>query len=103
MILLAIVADVGLALTGRAAHAVVAARRPLMEVIAWFTDPANWSGTSGIPNRVVEHIELSVLAILIGCLIAIPVGLFIGHTGRGAAPRWRSATSAGRSRRTRCS
>jgi len=55
-----------------------------MEVIAWFTNPANWSGTSGIPNRLVEHIELSVLAILIGCLVAIPVGLFIGHTGKGA-------------------
>ncbi len=55
-----------------------------MEVIGWFGDPANWSGTHGIPNRVVEHIELAALAILIGCLIAIPVGLFIGHTGKGA-------------------
>ncbi|HEY6569977.1 MAG TPA: ABC transporter permease [Candidatus Limnocylindrales bacterium] len=56
----------------------------LMEVIGWFTDPANWSGTSGIPNRMLEHLVLAGLAILIGCLIAIPVGLFIGHTGKGA-------------------
>jgi osmoprotectant transport system permease protein len=55
-----------------------------MEVIGWFTDPANWSGTSGIPNRILEHLVLSGLAIAIGCLIAIPIGLFIGHTGRGA-------------------
>jgi osmoprotectant transport system permease protein len=55
-----------------------------MEVIAWFTDPANWSGTSGIPNRILEHLVLSGLAIGIGCLIAMPLGLFIGHTGRGA-------------------
>ena len=58
--------------------------RPLMEVVAWFTDPANWSGTSGIPNRILEHLVLSGLAIGIGCLIAVPLGLFIGHTGRGA-------------------
>ena len=58
--------------------------RPLMEVVAWCTDPANWSGTSGIPNRILEHLVLSGLAIGIGCLIAVPLGLFIGHTGRGA-------------------
>ena len=55
-----------------------------MEVIGWFGDPANWTGTSGIPNRILEHLVLAGLAILIGCLIAIPVGLFIGHTGKGA-------------------
>lgn len=53
-------------------------------VVGWFTDPANWTGTGGIPNRLVEHIELAVLAILIGAAIAIPLGLWIGHTGRGS-------------------
>ncbi len=53
-------------------------------VIAWFLDPATWSGSSGIPNRLVEHVELAGLAVLVGVLVAVPVGLFIGHTGRGA-------------------
>lgn len=53
-------------------------------VVAWFLDPTSWSGSSGIPNRLVEHVELAGLAVLIGVLIAVPVGLFIGHTGRGA-------------------
>ncbi len=52
--------------------------------MAWFLDPANWSGTSGIPNRILEHVELSGLAVLIAAALAVPVGLFIGHTGRGA-------------------
>jgi osmoprotectant transport system permease protein len=56
-----------------------------MDVVAWFLDPANWSGPSGIPNRLIEHVELAGLAILIGALVAVPAGLFIGHTGRGAA------------------
>lgn len=54
-------------------------------IVAWLLDPANWSGPSGIPTRILEHVELSGLAVLVGALLAIPVGLFIGHTGRGAA------------------
>jgi osmoprotectant transport system permease protein len=53
-------------------------------VVAWFLDPANWTGTSGVPNRLVEHVILSGLAVLAGAAIAVPLGLFIGHTGRGA-------------------
>jgi osmoprotectant transport system permease protein len=54
------------------------------QVIAWFTDPGNWSGTSGIPNRTVEHVLLSAVSIIAAILIAVPAGLAIGHTGRGA-------------------
>lgn len=54
------------------------------DVFAWFTDPANWSGTPGIPNRTFEHVWLSALTVAIGAAIALPVGLAIGHTGRGA-------------------
>lgn len=54
------------------------------EVFAWFTDPANWSGTPGIPNRTFEHVWLSALTVAVGTAIALPVGFAIGHTGRGA-------------------
>ena len=53
------------------------------EVLAWFTDPANWSGTNGVPNRLVEHLRLSGSSMAVAALIALPVGLAIGHTGRG--------------------
>lgn len=53
-------------------------------IVGWFLDPANWAGSGGIPNRTLEHVELSGLAVLIAALIAIPAGLLIGHTGRGA-------------------
>lgn len=53
-------------------------------LVTWFLAPGTWSGSSGIPNRLLEHVELAGLAVLIGILIAVPVGLFIGHTGRGA-------------------
>jgi osmoprotectant transport system permease protein len=52
-------------------------------VIAWFADPSNWTGPGGVPVRLAEHLYYTVLALVIAAVIAIPVGLWIGHTGRG--------------------
>ena len=54
------------------------------DVIGFFTDPTHWEGTSGIPNRLLEHLVISGLSILVATLIALPIGLFIGHTNRGS-------------------
>jgi osmoprotectant transport system permease protein len=54
------------------------------EVIAWLTDPAQWSGPDGIPVRTLQHLWYSLLATAIAGAIALPIGVFIGHTGRGA-------------------
>jgi osmoprotectant transport system permease protein len=54
------------------------------EVIAWLTDPAQWSGPDGIPVRTLQHLWYSLLATAIACAIALPIGVYIGHTGRGA-------------------
>ena len=48
----------------------------------WLTDPASWSGPDGIPARTLEHLEYSLVVVAIACLIAIPLGLYVGHTGR---------------------
>ncbi|MDM7989936.1 ABC transporter permease subunit [Arthrobacter sp. zg-Y877] len=56
---------------------------PLGHGWEWLTDPANWSGAAGIPVRTLEHLQYTGLALLIAALIAVPLGLFIGHTGRG--------------------
>ncbi|MBP2703359.1 ABC transporter permease subunit [Microbispora sp. RL4-1S] len=50
----------------------------------FFGDPANWSGPDGIPARLLEHLEFSAAAFLIAALIAVPLGMLVGHTGRGA-------------------
>jgi len=55
----------------------------LSEAWGWLTTAANWHGTDGIPNRFVEHFEYSAEAVLIGALIAFPLGLLTGHTKRG--------------------
>jgi osmoprotectant transport system permease protein len=45
---------------------------------------SHWSGPEGVPARVLEHLEYTFLALAFVCLIALPLGLFVGHTGRGS-------------------
>ena len=54
----------------------------LIDGIAWILDPSNWSGDNGVPIRAWEHLTLSLISLGIATTIAIPLGLFIGHTGR---------------------
>lgn len=69
---------------GQGAGAGVGGMEFLGEVASWFADPANWSGRNGIPNRLGEHLWISVVSLGMGLVLALPIGLFIGHTGRGA-------------------
>jgi osmoprotectant transport system permease protein len=55
------------------------------EAIAWLADPAHWQGTDGIPIRLWEHLWISAASVLTAAAVALPVGAFIGHTGRGAS------------------
>lgn len=50
----------------------------------FFGDAGHWSGPDGIPVRLLEHLEFSAAAFLVAALIAVPLGMLIGHTGRGA-------------------
>jgi osmoprotectant transport system permease protein len=54
----------------------------LTELWTWLGDGANWSGSSGIPVRVLEHLEISAVAVATAALVALPAGLFIGHKRR---------------------
>jgi osmoprotectant transport system permease protein len=56
----------------------------LGDVARWFTDPAHYQGTDAVQTRILEHLAVSGLAVLVGVLVALPVGLFLGHTGRYA-------------------
>lgn len=51
-------------------------------LIDFFTDPAHWSGSDGIPRRLFEHLQISGVSILIALVPAVLLGLYIGHTRR---------------------
>lgn len=57
----------------------------LIEALAYIVDPANWPGPTGIAARLNQHLLITVLSILFAAIIAVPLGLLIGHTGRGRA------------------
>ena len=56
----------------------------------WLTDPAHWQSTNfdtGILGQLGAHVlYFSVIALAIALVIALPLGLWIGHTGR--RPGW---------------
>ena len=54
------------------------------EVIAWLTTAATWQGETGIPFRLLEHLAICAVSVAAATAIALPIGLYIGHTGRGA-------------------
>lgn len=59
----------------------------LLNALDWFADSGRWSGGDGIPNRLLEHLWYSFLGFAITVLVAVPLGLVLGHvrTGRLAA------------------
>ncbi|MGW7457740.1 ABC transporter permease [Streptomyces sp. NPDC054797] len=57
----------------------------LAETWDWLANGANWSGESGVWHRLGEHVYVSGVALAIACAVALPVGLFLGHLGKGGA------------------
>jgi osmoprotectant transport system permease protein len=55
----------------------------LWDAFGWLGDGRNWQGEDGVANRLVEHVWLSVAAVLIACVIALPLAVWLGHVGRG--------------------
>lgn len=52
------------------------------DLLGWLTltDPVR-----GVPVRLLEHLQYTVLAVLLAAVVALPVGLVLGHLGRGGA------------------
>jgi osmoprotectant transport system permease protein len=53
-----------------------------VDTLRWLTDPAHYQGSDAIQKRIFEHVELSALAVVVAALIALPIGMYLGHTGR---------------------
>ncbi|MFJ9520108.1 ABC transporter permease [Kitasatospora sp. NPDC101801] len=51
----------------------------------FFTAPARQTGPDAIAHRLAEHLAFTGEALLYAGLLAVPAGLLLGYTGRGAA------------------
>ncbi|AIS01145.1 ABC transporter permease [Streptomyces glaucescens] len=63
-------------------------------VEAFFSDSAHWHGYDGIPTRLLEHVQYTLMALGIAAAVGLPVGLLTGHTGRGGNTLALIATAA---------
>ncbi len=57
--------------------------RTILDGFGWLSTADNWWGPRGIAEAVREHLWYSLLALAGAVAIGFPVGLWIGHTGRG--------------------
>jgi osmoprotectant transport system permease protein len=44
---------------------------------------SNWTGHTGILFRLQQHVLLTLVAVVIAAAVALPLGLSLGHFGRG--------------------
>jgi osmoprotectant transport system permease protein len=49
----------------------------------WLTGAQQWHGPDGIPARLLEHAAYTGISLAIAVAIALPAGLWLGHTRRG--------------------
>jgi osmoprotectant transport system permease protein len=55
----------------------------LHDTVVWLNDPLNWQGPQGVPHLTLEHLQITVSAVGLAAVVALPVALWLGHTGRG--------------------
>lgn len=59
---------------------------PMVNYLGYLFNGANWhlTGDSSIPERLGQHVAYTLVALVVSAVIALPLGLLIGHTNRGA-------------------
>jgi osmoprotectant transport system permease protein len=58
----------------------------IAQAFAWIFDSAHWRTTAqltGISDALSQHLVLTALSLVVAVIIALPLGLYIGHTGKG--------------------
>ncbi|WP_207841670.1 ABC transporter permease [Williamsia soli] len=56
------------------------------DTVSYLTTATNWTGTEdtdGLLIEIAQHLEYTFYAVGLAALIAVPIGLFVGHTGKG--------------------
>lgn len=57
----------------------------LGDVVAWLGDGSNWSGPGGALALLWQHVWLSLVSLVVAAAVVLPLGLWLGHVGRGGA------------------
>jgi osmoprotectant transport system permease protein len=55
----------------------------LSDVGSFLTDGSNWSGPEGIPTLLLQHLQLTIVSVLLAAAFALPIGVSLGHLRKG--------------------
>lgn len=55
----------------------------LLDALAWLFGPGQWTGEAILLGLLGEHLATTVIAVAVAVVIDVPLGWWIGHTGRG--------------------
>lgn len=57
----------------------------LVSAVLWLLSPDRYAPNAlySIPERLGQHLQITTLCVMIAVAIALPLGSWIGHTGRG--------------------
>jgi len=53
------------------------------DALVYLNDPYNWTRQDGILELLWEHLAVSAVAVLAGLVFALPLGIWLGTSGRG--------------------
>jgi osmoprotectant transport system permease protein len=54
-----------------------------LDALAWLLSHEQYTGEGSLPQRTLEHLSYTASATVLAALFALPIGYFIGHTGKG--------------------
>ena len=57
----------------------------LSDVASFLTNGSNWSGPEGIPTLVFQHLQLTIVSVVVAAAVALPIGVTLGHLRRAGA------------------
>ena len=55
------------------------------DALVYLNDPLNWTRPRGILDLTGQHLTIAGLSLALGAAVAVPLGVWFGHTGRGGA------------------
>ena len=58
----------------------------LESTLDYILDADHWTGAMGLGTLIAQHVGYSLLGVGVSAIIGVPLGWWVGHTGRGRGP-----------------
>jgi len=55
----------------------------LEQALSYIFTASHWGGKAGLAARIIQHLQYTVVAVAFSALVAVPLGMLVGHTRRG--------------------